>query len=120
MDVQSEFTRLRLASDESIIINDAAGTELVVCRGTVWVTQYGDSRDIILKTGQSFTLELPQGALMSGTCGDAEVVLRAAPSGRRQAASRGWVARLLGLFDPRWRSRVQQSLVGRRRIEYLA
>lgn len=120
MDVRTEFTRLRVGADQSMIINNAAGAEIIVCRGAVWITQYGDSRDIVLRAGQSFTLDLPSGVLMSGSRGESEVILRAAPARAAAGTRRGRLARLLAWFDPRWGGRVWQGLAGRRRIVRIA
>lgn len=120
MDVRTEFTRLRVGADQSMIISNAAGAQVIVCRGAVWITQYGDSRDIVLTAGQSFTLDLPTGVLMSGSRADSEVILRAAPTRPAARARRGILARLLAWLDPRWGGRVGQALAGRRRVVRIA
>jgi hypothetical protein len=37
-------------------IDAAAGDRLQVRLGDVWITQYGDSKDYVLRTGESMTL----------------------------------------------------------------
>lgn len=102
MDVHTEFTRVSLAGDESMQITDAVGAEVLVCRGRVWLTQYGDSRDIILRTGQSYVLERPLGVVTSAGRGEAQVILRGAPLAPRPA--RSWLGRLLARAGTVWQA----------------
>jgi hypothetical protein len=37
--------------------DDAAGTDIVCLRGELWLTQDGDPRDVVLATGDRFTLD---------------------------------------------------------------
>lgn len=100
MDVRTEFTRVSLAHDESMQITDAVGAEVLVCRGCVWLTQYGDSRDIILRTGQSYVLECPLGVVTSAGRGEAQIILRGAPGAARPA--RSWLGRLRARAGAAW------------------
>lgn len=110
MNAQSSCETVRLAPRQTRILKASAGIELSCLSGGVWITQYGDDRDIVLRPGQSVVLDLPTAAVMSTPRGaELCVVRREAPHGRR----RSWAARLLGLFDPRWSSRAAEGLVGR-------
>ena len=46
-----------LAPRELIRLDDARGTSLRVTRGTLWITQDQDSRDIVLSAGDTWTVE---------------------------------------------------------------
>jgi hypothetical protein len=46
-----------LASGEIVRLDGARGTTLRVTRGTLWLTQERDSRDIMLAAGDVFTIE---------------------------------------------------------------
>jgi hypothetical protein len=49
-----------------------AGSRLTVHAGSVWITEHGNLRDIILRAGQSFVLAEPGIALLEA-CSDAAV-----------------------------------------------
>lgn len=108
MDAYYGISTRQLAPRATQMLTDAAGTELICRRGCVWITQYGDNRDIVLQAGQSFVLELPTAVVMS-TCHGAELSLRAA----LPAARRGWLARLAAWLDPRNGSAVSRELAER-------
>lgn len=98
-----------LGPRESILLDHAVGMEVVCRSGRLWLTQYGDARDIVLGPGQSFLISLPS-CLIMGEGGKAVFVLRP-QRGRRH--TQGWLRRLAGLFDPRWSGAVQRGLDGR-------
>lgn len=72
------------------------GRGIAVFRGTVWVTQDGDLRDIVLDAGESFDFDRP-GRVVVQALGDASILLYEADGllGRAQRTVRGLVARLL-------------------------
>ena len=117
MDTRSELTRMALEPRESIVLDHAAGMEVIARRGCLWLTQYGDSRDIVLEPGRSFVLTLPSCLVMSAS-GGADFLLRPAPPARGGGRRGGWLRRLAGLFDPRWGSAAQRALEGRIRIHH--
>ena len=119
MDTPSELTRLALEPRESIVLDHAAGMEVIARQGCLWLTQYGDSRDIVLEPGRSFVLTLPSCLVMSAS-GGADFLLRPAPPARGGGRRGGWLRRLAGLFDPRWGSAAQRALDGRIRIHHAA
>ncbi len=108
MDTQFGITIRQLAPRATQMLTDAAGTELICRRGSVWITQYGDDRDVVLQAGQSFVLELPTAVVMS-SCHGAELILRAAPPAPRKR----WPARLAAWLDPRSGSAVTRELAER-------
>jgi len=46
-----------LEADELVKLDGARGTTLRVTRGTVWVTLEDDTRDVVLKAGDVFTVD---------------------------------------------------------------
>ncbi len=116
METRKQISRITLAPREAILLDHAAGMEVTVRRGRLWLTQYGDSRDIVLGPGQSFAMTLPSGLAMSAG-GEVDFLLRPAVPARR---SGGWLRRFAGLFDPRWSSAASRSLEGRLRMHRAA
>ena len=53
----SDIRPLRLPAQTTHCIEDGKGLELTAVSGTVWITQAGDIRDVILARGQSFVLD---------------------------------------------------------------
>src|SRR5262250_2800166 len=46
-----------LAPDELVKLDGARGTTLRVTRGTLWITLEDDTRDVVLKAGDVFTID---------------------------------------------------------------
>lgn len=98
MDIRSEFTRVTLSSRDSMVLDHTKGAEVTVRKGCIWLTQHGDSRDIVLKTGQSFTLSFDNGALMTGI-GNAEVIIhKPLAAAHRPGHPSGWLERMASLL----------------------
>lgn len=57
MNVRLTHSRLSLSPRQSLRLADAAGVQVVARSGTLWVTQDHDRRDVILRAGESFTLD---------------------------------------------------------------
>jgi hypothetical protein len=68
---------IRLERDQHLRLNDARGWQVKSVNGTVWITQEGDSRDIVIKKGQSFVLDRDGTTLLSAL-NDADLHLQAA------------------------------------------
>ena len=92
---------LELADRDLLELTDAPGTTLNVTRGTLWVTQQDDRRDVVLSTGDSWTIEAPgrtvveaRGAARVVVIGNgfAEARVRA-PGIRWQDRLATWIAR---------------------------
>lgn len=83
-----------LKRDGLLRIRAIADRKIVCVRGTVWLTQEGDRRDIVLVPGATFVLDRAGIALAWATGGDAALVLdeelHAEPV--RHAAKRGFPA----------------------------
>jgi hypothetical protein len=50
-------TIVDLAPRETVTLPDVRGATLRLTRGTVWITQENDTQDIVLRTGDSWTVE---------------------------------------------------------------
>ena len=65
---------LELTDGDLLELSDARGTTLKVTRGTLWVTQQEDRRDIVLGPGDTWTVEAP-GRTVGEARGAANVVV---------------------------------------------
>ena len=64
--VIAETHRFCLARRDVVALEDAAGLELRVHRGLVWLTQEGDTRDIVMRAGEAFLLDRRGRATVEG------------------------------------------------------
>jgi len=48
---------LKLSHGDLVELNDSRGTTLRVTQGTVWLTQEHDTQDVVLRTGDVWTIE---------------------------------------------------------------
>lgn len=65
---------LNLGNGDLLELPDARGTTLRVTRGTLWVTQDRDRRDVVLGAGDTWTVER-HGLTVAEAQGDAAVVV---------------------------------------------
>lgn len=108
MDAGGETMIRQLAPGECRVLKDMAGVEVRCLAGRVWLTQYGDDRDVVLEAGQVFEYLVSSVVVVSSSSG-ARVALRRAETMPRLGVWR----RLLGLLDPRSGSVVTRQLDGR-------
>jgi hypothetical protein len=57
MNLELDQDRLCLQPKQLVKIRGGRGHSVVCQRGSVWVTQQGDPRDIVLTAGEAFTLD---------------------------------------------------------------
>ena len=76
MDIRLEHTGVKLAQNDTINIIDGKGARIRARAGSVWITQEHDVRDVILRPGQSFTLDR-NGTAVIEALSDAEIALDA-------------------------------------------
>lgn len=57
MKVQFSTTELSLAQRQMLSIADPVGVRITLRRGSLWVTQDRDLRDIVLRAGESITFD---------------------------------------------------------------
>jgi hypothetical protein len=65
---------LTLADGEVVELPDARGTTLRLARGSLWITQAGDRRDIVLSAGEAWTVER-HGLTLAEARGDTAVLV---------------------------------------------
>jgi hypothetical protein len=79
---------IHLKKHQHLRMHTACGWTVHAMAGTVWITQDGDIRDIVLEAGESFVLDRDRDALVSSVNDDdAEVSLERRPC-RQPAQSR--------------------------------
>lgn len=81
MNVRFDQGRMRLTRHHHLEVLDGLGTSMQCLLGSVWVTQDGDRRDIVLAAGDAFTLDRNGVAIVYAT-DDAEVCLSARHAAR--------------------------------------
>ena len=59
MDLKVSRAGLLLEPHQVFGLSDAIGAQLQVRRGTVWITQHADGRDVMVSEGGGFTLDRP-------------------------------------------------------------
>jgi len=57
MKIEFPATRFVLATDQFLKLEGAVGVRISSRRGSVWITQDGDIRDVVLKPGDAFVIE---------------------------------------------------------------
>lgn len=72
---------VRLRADQHLQLRGAIGSTVHAIDGTVWITQDGDIRDIVLEAGQSFIIDRPSNTLLT-PLDKAAIRIDAAPSQR--------------------------------------
>lgn len=65
-----------IGTRDALSLWDAQGSELTACRGSIWITQTGDRRDIVLAPGESILIERPGHVVVSALDASARVFMR--------------------------------------------
>lgn len=99
---QRAFCRQRLARGETLRLEGAGRLRIVCQQGQLWLTQYGDSRDIILAAGEGFTVEQSAAVVISALQNSLASVGEA-PAGANCSRRRVGVW-LRACFRGRWQS----------------
>jgi hypothetical protein len=100
-------TFIQMPAREAITLQDVRGATLRVTRGTLWITQEDDPRDVVLRVGDNWQVER-DGATVLEAQDDAMVwvigrhVEAASAARQREAPSR----------QADWRSRVAEVFAG--------
>jgi hypothetical protein len=88
---------IALHKEQHLHMRDASGWTIKAMSGTVWITQESDSRDIVLKAGESFMLDRPGSALVA-PLGEAKLCFKR-ENARRSESVRKVLTRLLPSFS---------------------
>ena len=87
MDIRLDHTAVKLNERDTISVVDGKGARIAVVDGSVWITQEHDPRDVMLRPGQSFTLDRNGTAIIEALA-DAEVALDASGDCMQSAVPR--------------------------------
>ena len=82
MNIELNQDGLCLKRNQVVIVRGGIGRSIVCDSGTVWVTQDGDVRDIILRAGESFTIDRNGPALVQAFESGSISITRPAPQSR--------------------------------------
>lgn len=74
MELRSKGSTLLLRHNDYLHLHRADGWTVTALSGSVWITQDGDTRDIVLAAGNSFTLDR-KGRAMLSVFGDARICI---------------------------------------------
>ena len=75
MDLSEIAGSIVVPRQRALRLEDGDGRRVAVLAGHVWITQRGDSRDIVLREGEEIVLERSRDAVVSALGGDARIVL---------------------------------------------
>ncbi|MBL8447050.1 MAG: DUF2917 domain-containing protein [Zoogloeaceae bacterium] len=115
MAISDPTLTLSITPTDPVVLERAVGTRIVPLEGEVWITQHGDSRDIILHPGQEFIIDRPACLVMTGIHLARVAVHQPDPGAApvRQRAAAGWFT----WWPLRWNSASQKLMgAGLRRI----
>lgn len=93
MKIEFPASRIVLAEDQFLKLEGAVGARISSRRGSVWITQDGDIRDIVLERGDTFVIER-EGPSIVQALEPAELAI-VEPKQRSRAAQ--WVDRMKSL-----------------------
>ena len=100
MNIQVSQSEICLSKRQTITLVDTAGVRIDAREGSVWVTQDHDPRDIVLHTGESFTLAGNSRAIVQAL-EPARLSLWQSAATPRTERSLPWAARLRSAFSRR-------------------
>jgi len=93
MKIEFPASRFVLAADQFLKLEGAVGVRISNCSGSVWITQDGDSRDIVLKPGEAFVIDR-EGPSIVQALEAAEFAIVEPKQPSRRA---GWIVRMTSL-----------------------
>ena len=96
MDLSYGNTATRIELDRPLGVQDTFGRRIAIVKGTAWITQDGDRRDMIVEAGHHFVFDRPGSALIQALGTPTLVVLedRAAAEERRAPPAKRWWERI--------------------------
>ena len=100
MDLSQFAAGVAVLPGRPLRLKNHLGRRLTVVRGTVWITQDRDPRDVVLAAGEDFVLDRPGLAITSALEGDAEIAVEAGVE--ITPAVQADMARPLGVLSRLW------------------
>jgi len=98
-------TVVEMAAREAVTLQNVQGATVRVTRGTVWLTQEDDGKDVILRVGDNWMIERDGATVLESQDGEAIVCV----VGRRVDEVAG--AMRVRTPQPRWHERVVGALM---------
>lgn len=77
MDLSLTAASIAVRNGQPLRLEHGYGRRITVLEGHIWVTQDGDSRDIVLGAGEDFRFDRHTAAVVSALDGDARIVREA-------------------------------------------
>ncbi len=90
MKIQLSQSEIGLSKRQTLSLRDGAGVRIEARCGAVWVTQDHDVRDIVLRAGESFTLDA-RGQAIVQALEPARIRLTPAVTAAARVRRRGWI-----------------------------
>lgn len=94
--------RMCLPQRESLVLNNAEGTTIVVDAGCLWITMERDPRDIVLLPGMSFEIDRSGRTVIAAEDDSRFRLLAEVTAANRVSA---WLARHAARISSRWSPR---------------
>jgi hypothetical protein len=89
---------VQLSDGDLLELPDARGTTMHVAQGSVWITQQDDRRDIVLRAGDTWTLERP-GLTLAQAQGNTKLMLFSDGRNTGQRREGDWEKRITRWFE---------------------
>ena len=93
MKIEFSSSGVLLAKDQTLNLPSAAGVRVASQSGSVWITQDGDPRDIVLRPGESVVLERSTPTIVQAFEPSLITIVDPAPR-RRASSANSWFSRL--------------------------
>jgi Protein of unknown function (DUF2917) len=98
MKIQLTQSEIRLGKKQLLTVTGGKGQPVVCRKGSIWITQDGDVRDVVLREGESFTLDRAGPAIVQSFEPAAFCLGKPARRARRERAG-GLAERLHAWFE---------------------
>ena len=97
MKLQLKSAELRLKNANLLTLDDSLDVSIDCLEGSLWITQDGDPRDVIVPAGRSFRIDRTSRVMVFATS-DASLQITSQPARLIAKVSNGlgWLARLSG------------------------
>ncbi len=102
MNLQLKSAELQLKNANLLTLDDSRGVRIDCLEGSLWITQDGDPRDVILPAGRSYRIDRTSRVLVFAAT-DARLQITSQPAQPAPIVTPvpGWFSRLSGSTEPR-------------------